>query len=457
MRSMPKTRTILAGLALLAIAGPAAAQTWTTFGTEISNRIRSVHIDGDDIYVGGDFATVTGDDAMSRIARWDGTQWHPVGQGVDNRVYGIAALGSNIYVTGRLTEAFNSDGSSVSVSGAAMWDGSEWHALGAGLEGPSSTLGFAIAAGGGKVYIGGDLTAAGGSAVSNIAAWDEAAQAWEAVGAGFMDVVRTLAFDSATETLYAGGSFDVATDMDQFNFIAAWDGFRWNELGDGLSDTGRTIAISDSYVYVGGGSGTQPVLARWDGTAWENMNEGLDDRVDALLAVSDDVVYASGDFLNIGGAAAERLAILDNGTWSAVGAGLDDKAISMKVQGNDVVIGGEFDTANGDSSASLVIYTPMAATSAQSDEVPDSFELGQNYPNPFNPSTAIEYTLSEAGEVTLMVFDMLGREVATLVRGLQPAGSYTMHFNAEGFPSGAYLYTLRHGSQDQTRIMLLAR
>ena len=200
-----------------------------------------------------------------------------------------------------------------------------------------------------------------------------------------------------------------------------------------------------------------PVLARWDGSSWENMNEGLDDRVDALLAVSDDVVYASGDFLNIGGAAAERLAIIEDGTWRALGAGLVDKAISMKLQGSDVVIGGEFDTANGDSSASLVIYHPMEPTSTHRDEIPQGFELGQNYPNPFNPSTAIEYTLTEPGEVTLQVFDMLGRELATLVRSQQAAGRYTAHFDAKGFPSGAYLYTLRHGSQDQTRLMLLAR
>lgn len=449
----------LAAILLAATASmPSAnAQQWTYFGMDFDNRIRAVTVDGSDVYVGGDFASIAADDAMSRIARWDGTQWHALGQGVDDRVYGVAVVGSNIYVTGRITEAYNTDGTAVAVAGVARWDGAAWHALDAGLEGPGSTLGFAMVAGGGIVYVGGNLTAAGGSAVNNIAAWDDAAQSWSAVGGGFTDIVRSLAYDDATDALYAGGSFDVVNDGDQFNYIAMWDGFRWNALGDGLNDTGRTISLTDSYVYVGGGSGTTPVMARWNGQSWEDLSAGFDDRVDAIIATSDDALYASGDFTTAGGVAAARLAQFDAGAWSALGSGLDDKAISMKRLNNDVIIGGEFSTVNGEASASLVVFTPAGATAADTDDVPSTFALKQNYPNPFNPTTTISYIIDAPGMVRLHVFDLMGREVATLQNAPKAAGQYTVRYHARGLPSGTYIYRLRTGDRAITRAMLLSK
>jgi peptidoglycan/xylan/chitin deacetylase (PgdA/CDA1 family) len=73
---------------------------------------------------------------------------------------------------------------------------------------------------------------------------------------------------------------------------------------------------------------------------------------------------------------------------------------------------------------------------------PESFALGQNYPNPFNPTTAIGYELSANSQVSLKVYDVLGREVATLVNGRQNAGSHSVTFNGSRLSSGAYLYRL---------------
>jgi Secretion system C-terminal sorting domain len=73
---------------------------------------------------------------------------------------------------------------------------------------------------------------------------------------------------------------------------------------------------------------------------------------------------------------------------------------------------------------------------------PSVFTLGQNYPNPFNPATAISYELSANSYVVLKVYDVLGREVATLVNGRQRAGSYTVKFDAGRLSSGVYIYKL---------------
>jgi len=89
--------------------------------------------------------------------------------------------------------------------------------------------------------------------------------------------------------------------------------------------------------------------------------------------------------------------------------------------------------------------------------IPDRFELEQNYPNPFNPTTAISYQLKAVSHVTLRVFDVLGREVATLVDGQMPAGSHQVTFDASHLSSGVYLYELKAGDFVQTRTMVLTK
>ncbi len=89
--------------------------------------------------------------------------------------------------------------------------------------------------------------------------------------------------------------------------------------------------------------------------------------------------------------------------------------------------------------------------------IPDRFALDQNYPNPFNPTTTISFQLPAVSNVTLKVFDLLGREVAALVNEEMQPGSYERVFSAEGLASGVYLYQLRAGDFVQTRKLLLLR
>ncbi len=104
------------------------------------------------------------------------------------------------------------------------------------------------------------------------------------------------------------------------------------------------------------------------------------------------------------------------------------------------------------SSLSIVI------TSVEANEgFPKESHLSQNYPNPFNPTTTIQYDLPVAGFVTLKVFDVLGREVAVLVQENQKAGRYNVTFNAEGLPSGVYLYRLQAGEFVETKKLILLR
>lgn len=107
-----------------------------------------------------------------------------------------------------------------------------------------------------------------------------------------------------------------------------------------------------------------------------------------------------------------------------------------------------------------VIATELAklSTSSEEDEVfPTSITLDQNYPNPFNPSTTISYALDSPGEVTLQVFNVLGKQVASLVNGFQPSGELSVTWDASSAPSGVYIYRLRTGGEVLTKRMLLIK
>lgn len=88
---------------------------------------------------------------------------------------------------------------------------------------------------------------------------------------------------------------------------------------------------------------------------------------------------------------------------------------------------------------------------------PSKFELEQNYPNPFNPATTIRFTIPEKSLVTLKVYDMLGREVSTLVNDVKNAGTHTVKFSAQDLPSGMYLYTITAGNYTATKKMMLVK
>jgi Secretion system C-terminal sorting domain len=106
-------------------------------------------------------------------------------------------------------------------------------------------------------------------------------------------------------------------------------------------------------------------------------------------------------------------------------------------------------------------YTGKLPTAINDEEPvlsPNKFSLSQNYPNPFNPSTIINYELRIMNEVKLVVYDVLGREVKTLVNKTQSAGKYKVTFDATGFASGVYYYKLKAGKDfELTRKMLLLR
>jgi plastocyanin len=88
---------------------------------------------------------------------------------------------------------------------------------------------------------------------------------------------------------------------------------------------------------------------------------------------------------------------------------------------------------------------------------PDRFLVEQNYPNPFNPTTTIRYTIPQNGLVTVKVFNILGKELATVVHGVESAGSHEIQFDAANLTSGIYFYRIQNGNFTQTKKMLVLK
>jgi HYR domain-containing protein len=292
---------------------------------------------GTALYAGGFFESAGGV-AASRIARWDGSTWAPVGGGVTDIVYALAEFddgaGPALYAAGHFTSA-----GGVAASNIARWDGSSWAPLGSGTSGTSIDSVFALTVyddgSGPALYAAGAFTTAGGVAASNIARWD--GSSWASLGSGTDDHVSALAVfdDGSGAALYAGGDFSTAGGV-AANGLARWDGSIWSPLGTGVSGAGSDVLALTVYddgsgpgLYAGGSftsAGGTPAnrLARWNGSSWSALGNGVDDVVHALTAHDDGTgpaLYVGGFFTTASGVAVDQVAKWDGLAWSPVGSG----------------------------------------------------------------------------------------------------------------------------------------
>jgi hypothetical protein len=126
---------------------------------------------------------------------------------------------------------------------------------------------------------------------------------------------------------------------------------------------------------------------------------------------------------------------------------------------NDVTNGCSlFDGTPGDDAYLVYKTFEIPIVGVEDDEVaPVTFALEQNYPNPFNPATTIKFSLPERADVSLKVYDMLGREVAELINGVTEAGQHEVDFNATDLASGMYVYTIKAGEFTSSKKMMLLK
>jgi hypothetical protein len=317
------------------------------------------------LYAGGSF-TSAGGVAASHIAKWNGSSWSVLGNGLNNPVYALTVFddgsGSALYAGGAFTSA-----GGVATNSIAKWNGSSWSALGVGMNGYVFALTVFDGGSGPALYAAGSFSTAGGIAVSGVAKWD--GSSWSALGSG-MDggVFALMAFDDGSgPALYAGGHFTSANGI-AANSIAKWNGSAWSPLGTGVEMlyTVRAFAVFDDgsgpALYAGGTfltAGGVPAshIAKWDGSIWSPLASGTNDEVDALTVFDDGsgaALFAGGFFNIAGGVTVNRIAKWNGSSWTPLASGMQsfDSHVYVLTTFDDgghlaLYAGGTFTNASG--------------------------------------------------------------------------------------------------------------
>ncbi|MBI1850650.1 MAG: hypothetical protein HYR85_09935 [Planctomycetes bacterium] len=243
---------------------------------------------GPALYAGGEFGGA-GDVSASSIARWNGTSWSAVGDGLSGQVQCLSSYddgtGHPVLVAGgRMHVIGDNDGGYI-----AMWDGSAWTTVGDGFLFDSgyrtvNALATFVDATGPFLLAGGDLTFTfGGTPITNLAKWN--GHSWSTFAGGTDGPVNALGvFDFGSgPSVYVAGGFSHAGGVSTPN-IARWNGHSWSALGSGLPSTayglgvfddgsGRKLYSGGSFTSAGGTSANH--IARWDGTRWSALGGGI--------------------------------------------------------------------------------------------------------------------------------------------------------------------------------------
>ncbi|MCH7965764.1 MAG: DUF1028 domain-containing protein [Bacteroidetes bacterium] len=184
-----------------------------------------------------------------------------------------------------------------------------------------------------------------------------------------------------------------------------------------------------------------------DGTSKANIMIEPKNNSDTLLASGLEILL-----LNTGEGTLSDVTDLGDGTYIAVIT--SPVAIGADTVSATVISG--TDTVTLFQKVFVVYITPTSVQSFDSPN-PDLFYLFQNYPQPFNPATTIKYQIPELSFVTLKVFDLLGNEIATLVKEKKQPGIYKVSFNADGLASGVYIYKLTAGNFATSKKLILLK
>ena len=285
----------------------------------LNGHVAAMAMSGGTLYVGGSFTDAAGINEADFVAAWNGSFWSALGSNsasdgaLNNSVTALAVAGAEVYVAG-----YFDDAATISLADRlARWNGSTWSAMSSSsLDSPNGTV-KSLVFYGGALFAGGFFTNLGGfAAADSIARWN--GTNWEALGGGLNGGVEAIAF-APSGLPYAGGSFTDAGGQAPADYIARFDGSNWTALGSNGAGNGAVnstvfaIVVSGSDVYVGGqfsnaaGIPEADRIALFNGTSWSGLGsngsgDGALNSVVRSLAVGSSL-FIGGDFANAGGVA----------------------------------------------------------------------------------------------------------------------------------------------------------
>jgi hypothetical protein len=390
---------------------------------------------------------------MSRVPPWviGGTSYYPT-------VTGVWVNGGVIFASGSVSQ------------GNVFWrstnNGVTWAASSSGI----ITSGIDPTP---KVFTASGNTAYVGTGNSGIFLSTDNGLTWSAARSGiptytfsgFTAYANILSFARIGNDVFAGLGGDASAHGYGVRHTTL-GGTTWDSLGTGLPSSSLVYSLISvgTTLYAWAISYSPPsgngLYKSTDlGVTWTNSTNGLPNLINLTAGVQG--LYAVGNTIFADTYLGGYVSTDGAGSWTA----MDNTGLpaTYYTNGYEVIGSTMFIT--------VVDMTTLPATTAvwkrdlsQITEVrevspatPRAFSLKQNYPNPFNPSTKIRFDVRSSGFVSLTIYDVLGKEVATLVNGVLRAGSYEATFDASQLASGVYIYRLHAGVLQETKRMLLVR
>jgi hypothetical protein len=229
-------------------------------------------------------------------------------------------------------------------------------------------------------------------------------------------------------------------------FLSTNTGASWGRVDSGLTGTEvHCLAAIDTIIFVGTwGNGV--FRSTNDGTRWEEASDGLTN-----LEIVSFIVDGANLFAGTSGGV--FLSTDYGATWTQVNDGLRNTAVQSLASTSTLLFAGTTKASVWSRPLSEMANSVISPSGLH----PTAFSLGQNYPNPFNPVTKIQFTIVDRQLTIVNVYDLMGREVATLVNEVKEPGTYAVQFDGSNLASGVYLYRLTAGSFVQTRKMIVVK
>ncbi len=318
-------------------------------------------------------------------------------------------------------------------------------------------------------------------------------QTWNPINGRIMDITYPAIL------VQSGSNLIVACQESSRVFLSSNDGITWTNVGTSLPEI-VSLATSGSDVFAGTPDGMY--VSTDSGESWAEINDTLIN-INAL-AIGGSNIFAGrilwpSSLMSPPNPPGGVFRSTDNGqTWSSFMSGLPEypQVLVLATHGSNIIAGLEpnnpseslySSTINGNNWINVGYGLPIGIISLFVNDscifvgtprggiwraplsqvtaikrpiapvLPNSFRLEQNYPNPFNPSTAIEYDIPQRSHVTLIIYDVLGRKVETLLDADQSPGHYESKFDASRLSSGVYFYRLRAGFFVQTKKLVVMK
>lgn len=446
----------------------------------VNNTVYALTIFNSNLYVGGQFTTAGGNPAMY-IAHWNGAGWTPLGQQVDNFVYALNSVKGELVAGGIFKWAGNVYGSRI-----AKWNGTAWSRM---ITGMNSTVN-ALFPKDSSIYAGGNFTTAGGKYIYHLSLWGwlqthtisgqiRYADSLTYVLHGKVQAVRLdvatreiILIDSTSIVPNDSGHYTLPhvpvgdslyiisepedEELDQFVPTYHPSTIDWVTAVKVFPD-GNLTGVNINVIREIRQEPTNILNADISGYVYLNFSPPID-FITGYPYWSGSIVYAKqgNTYRGFGVSDIFEHYVISNlpaGTYDLFANRIGYKSGSKTIQlGN-----GNYDTAN----FYLDTFDLIGIHKIGSD-IPNQFTLYQNYPNPFNPVTTIRFDVgteigNQKSDIRLVIYDILGREVATLVNEKQSPGTYEVKWNASNFSSGVYFYKLQAGNYFETRKMILIK